>query len=178
MTDLLITGVRLPDGTDTDLHVRDGVFVASSDAAPGAERIEASGLIALPGLVDPHTHLREPGREDAETVASGTLAAARGGYTCVYAMANTDPVTDTAEDESPSFAPNSRLIVYATRQGGREALMTTSGRQDQGAPGGPGWRHPRAGLGALAAMTRRGRCGSGDRFFLFSSGVHSCSSVI
>lgn len=97
MTDLLITGVRLPDGTDTDLHVRDGVFVASSDAAPGAERIEASGLIALPGLVDPHTHLREPGREDAETVASGTLAAARGGYTCVYAMANTDPVTDTAE---------------------------------------------------------------------------------
>ena len=53
--------------------------------------------MALPGLVDLHTHLREPGREDAETVASGTRAAARGGYTAVLAMANTDPVTDTAE---------------------------------------------------------------------------------
>jgi dihydroorotase len=54
-------------------------------------------LIALPGLVDLHTHLREPGREDAETVESGTLAAARGGFTAVLAMANTEPVTDTAE---------------------------------------------------------------------------------
>jgi dihydroorotase len=61
------------------------------------ERIDADGLLALPGLVDLHTHLRQPGREDAETVASGTAAAARGGYTCVHAMANTNPVTDTAE---------------------------------------------------------------------------------
>ena len=51
----------------------------------------------MPGLVDLHTHLREPGREDAETVQSGTLAAARGGFTAVLAMANTTPVTDTAE---------------------------------------------------------------------------------
>ena len=50
----------------------------------------------LPGLVDLHTHLREPGREDAETVETGTLAAALGGFTAVHAMANTDPVADTA----------------------------------------------------------------------------------
>ena len=58
--------------------------------------VDAAGLIALPGLVDLHTHLREPGREDAETVETGSRAAALGGYTAVYAMANTDPVADTA----------------------------------------------------------------------------------
>ena len=62
----------------------------------GRTVIDADGLIALPGLVDLHTHLREPGREDAETVASGTAAAALGGYTAMHAMANTDPVADTA----------------------------------------------------------------------------------
>ncbi|GAA4185187.1 dihydroorotase [Streptosporangium oxazolinicum] len=62
----------------------------------GGETVEAEGLIALPGLVDLHTHLREPGREDAETVATGTRAAALGGYTAVHAMANTEPVADTA----------------------------------------------------------------------------------
>ena len=60
------------------------------------EVIDATGLIALPGLVDLHTHLREPGREDAETVLTGTQAAAMGGFTAVHAMANTDPVADTA----------------------------------------------------------------------------------
>ena len=58
--------------------------------------IDADGLVVLPGLVDLHTHLREPGREDAETVASGSAAAAVGGFTAVHAMANTDPVADTA----------------------------------------------------------------------------------
>ena len=62
----------------------------------GARVLDADGLIALPGLVDLHTHLREPGREDAETVETGTRAAALGGYTAVHAMANTDPVADTA----------------------------------------------------------------------------------
>ena len=61
-----------------------------------AERVDADGLVVLPGLVDLHTHLREPGREDAETVATGTAAAALGGFTAVHAMANTDPVADTA----------------------------------------------------------------------------------
>ncbi|HEY9481838.1 MAG TPA: amidohydrolase family protein, partial [Micromonosporaceae bacterium] len=90
--------------------VRDGVIVAvgalagdaladtgdgSSDAAEALEVVEvidATGLVALPGLVDLHTHLREPGREDAETVLSGSRAAALGGYTAVCAMANTSPV--------------------------------------------------------------------------------------
>jgi dihydroorotase len=58
--------------------------------------VDGDGLVALPGLVDLHTHLREPGREDAETVDSGSRAAALGGFTAVHAMANTDPVADTA----------------------------------------------------------------------------------
>src|SRR5699024_5492686 len=61
-----------------------------------AQPVDGAGLVALPGLVDLHTHLREPGREDAETVETGTQAAARGGFTCVHAMANTEPVADTA----------------------------------------------------------------------------------
>ena len=59
-----------------------------------ALEIDTNGLIALPGLVDLHTHLREPGGEDAETVDTGTAAAAKGGYTCVFAMANTTPTQD------------------------------------------------------------------------------------
>jgi len=94
---VLITGASLADGSRTDLYVSDGVLADPASAPPGVERIDAAGLLALPGLVDLHTHLRQPGREDAETVASGTAAAARGGYTCVHAMANTNPVTDTAE---------------------------------------------------------------------------------
>jgi dihydroorotase len=88
-------------GPPTDLLLRDGVVAATGRAAAtrgarGAEVVEADGLIALPGLVDLHTHLREPGREDAETVESGSRAAASGGYTAVCAMANTSPVADTA----------------------------------------------------------------------------------
>ncbi|AQX15093.1 dihydroorotase [Tessaracoccus lapidicaptus] len=95
MTAYVLSGVSLPDGATTDLHVADGHLV--DEAPSGAERVDCSGLLALPGLVDVHTHLREPGREDAETVASGARAAARGGFTAVLAMANTQPVTDTAE---------------------------------------------------------------------------------
>jgi len=89
-----ICGARVLGGEVRDLYVRGGVFVDA--AARGAQVVEADGLIALPGLVDLHTHLREPGREDAETVLTGTRAAAAGGYTAVHAMANTDPVADTA----------------------------------------------------------------------------------
>lgn len=94
---LLITAATLADGTRTDLYLADGMLADPASAAAGSQRFDADGLLALPGLVDSHTHLRQPGREDAETVGSGTAAAARGGYTCVHAMANTDPVTDTAE---------------------------------------------------------------------------------
>ncbi len=68
----------------------------SADAPTGAAHIDAEGLVLLPGLVDLHTHLREPGREDAETIETGSRAAARGGWTAIHAMANTNPVADTA----------------------------------------------------------------------------------
>jgi dihydroorotase len=66
------------------------------EAPREASSIDAAGAVLLPGLVDLHTHLREPGREDAETVATGSAAAALGGYTAVFAMPNTDPAADTA----------------------------------------------------------------------------------
>jgi dihydroorotase len=89
-----LRGVRILGGEPTDLHLDKGVIV---DAMPAkAQVFDADGLVALPGLVDLHTHLREPGREDAETVETGTCAAALGGYTAVHAMANTDPVADVA----------------------------------------------------------------------------------
>jgi dihydroorotase len=81
-----------------DILVSGGSIVAVEAGLnhSGARVLDADGLIALPGLVDLHTHLREPGREDAETVETGTAAAALGGYTAVHAMANTEPVADTA----------------------------------------------------------------------------------
>ncbi|MGH3765428.1 MAG: dihydroorotase [Pseudonocardiaceae bacterium] len=96
---LLVRGIR-PYGTGepVDVLVRDGVIaeLGSGLDATGAEVLDGGGLVALPGLVDLHAHLREPGREDAETIATGSAAAALGGYTAVFAMANTDPVADTA----------------------------------------------------------------------------------
>ena len=98
MTTYLIKGGSVLGDETADLLVDDGVITAvgpdASDAR--AEVVDADGLVVLPGLVDLHTHLREPGREDAETVASGSAAAAVGGFTAVHAMANTDPVADTA----------------------------------------------------------------------------------
>jgi dihydroorotase len=90
----IIKGVRPMGGAPTDLYVDGGELVDSAPA--GAEVLDAGGLVALPGLVDLHTHLREPGREDAETVETGSLAAALGGFTAVHAMANTEPVADVA----------------------------------------------------------------------------------
>src|SRR5690625_4219266 len=94
-----ILGAQLLDGDAVDISIENGTITQVVDAgrSAGSDRtIDADGLIALPGLVDLHTHLREPGREDAETVLTGSHAAARGGFTCVHAMANTDPVADTA----------------------------------------------------------------------------------
>jgi dihydroorotase len=94
----LIRDVCPLGGAATDLLIRDGVVaqIGTGQSVAGAQVLDAAGLVALPGLVDLHTHLREPGREDAETVQTGTAAAARGGYTAVHAMANTEPVADTA----------------------------------------------------------------------------------
>ncbi|MDQ7907972.1 dihydroorotase [Phytohabitans sp. ZYX-F-186] len=94
MTQYLLKGAQLPSGERADILVKDGVIAEGS--AKDAQIIDADGLVALPGLVDLHTHLREPGREDAETVETGSRAAALGGYTAVCAMANTSPVADTA----------------------------------------------------------------------------------
>jgi len=95
---VLIKGARLLGGAAADLLLDDGVIrEVGSVSAKADEVVDADGLIALPGLVDLHTHLREPGREDAETVLTGSRAAAAGGFTAVLAMANTNPVTDTAE---------------------------------------------------------------------------------
>jgi len=100
MTDYLVRSARPLGGEATDLLLRDGVIAATgadaSREAGSAVVVDADGLVALPGLVDLHTHLREPGREDAETVFTGTRAAAAGGFTAVHAMANTTPVADTA----------------------------------------------------------------------------------
>jgi dihydroorotase len=99
MTAYLITGARILGGEAADIVLDNGEIVAIGNGltAPGGTvAVDATGLIALPGLVDLHTHLREPGREDAETVLTGTRAAALGGFTGVHAMANTEPVADTA----------------------------------------------------------------------------------
>ncbi|MFZ2964352.1 MAG: dihydroorotase [Rhodoglobus sp.] len=90
-----ITGATLPDGTRAELFVRDGVFVEDLGTLDH-RTVDADGLLALPGLVDLHTHLREPGFEQSETVLTGSRAAASGGFTAVFAMANTMPVQDTA----------------------------------------------------------------------------------
>jgi dihydroorotase len=95
---ILISGGILPDGKISDLLIKDGVIaeIAASITADGAQKIDASKAVLLPGLVDLHTHLREPGKEDAETVESGSRAGVKGGFTALSAMANTSPVADTA----------------------------------------------------------------------------------
>ncbi|WP_150309236.1 dihydroorotase [Planctomonas psychrotolerans] len=96
--DYVIRGASLVDGERTDIRIADGRIAELGTAlsAAGATAIDADGLLALPGLVDLHVHLREPGFEQSETVLTGTRAAAAGGFTAVFAMANTSPVADTA----------------------------------------------------------------------------------
>lgn len=98
MYDILVKAATLAGGATVDLLIKDGtlVEVGASLSAAGATIVDAAGLIALPGLVDLHTHLREPGFEQSETVLTGSRAAAIGGFTAVHAMANTSPVADTA----------------------------------------------------------------------------------
>ncbi|MCQ4618739.1 dihydroorotase [Corynebacterium sp. CCUG 71335] len=95
MTTLAINNVR-PYGEDTtNILIRDGVIAEMGDSRfDAADTIDADGHVLLPGLVDMHVHLREPGREDTETIATGSDAAAKGGFTAVFTMANTQPVID------------------------------------------------------------------------------------
>ncbi|OZD77607.1 dihydroorotase [Rhodococcus sp. 14-2496-1d] len=97
-TSVLLRGVLLyGEGPETDVLIagEEIAGIGSDLDADGAEVVDARGQILLPGFVDMHTHLREPGREDTETIESGSAAAALGGYTAVFAMANTDPVADS-----------------------------------------------------------------------------------
>ena len=98
MSAWVLKGASLLGGAAVDVVLDDGVIaeLGVGLSRAGADVLVADGLVLLPGLVDLHTHLREPGREDAETVETGTAAAAVGGFTAVHAMANTDPVADTA----------------------------------------------------------------------------------
>ncbi|NED69905.1 amidohydrolase family protein, partial [Streptomyces sp. SID10244] len=97
---ILIADVRpYGEGDPVDVLVVDGEIadIGTGLTAPdGVDRVDGGGAVLLPGFVDLHTHLREPGREDTETIRSGSSAAALGGYTAVFAMANTDPVADNA----------------------------------------------------------------------------------
>ena len=97
-TRFLIRGAQIGSRGATDSLTAGNVVsaIGSRLDSAGAQVIDAHGLIALPGLVDLHTHLREPGYEQSETVLTGTQAAAIGGFTAVFAMANTNPVADTA----------------------------------------------------------------------------------
>lgn len=103
--EVLLTGVLIyGEGEPTDVLIRDGVIAEigadlSGKLSDGGETIDLNGQVLLPGLVDMHVHLREPGREDTETIATGSAAAAQGGFTAVFTMANTAPVMD-----NPSIA--------------------------------------------------------------------------
>jgi dihydroorotase len=126
---LLIVGARVVDpgtGDDgvRDVAIHDGRFVEPATLPAEAERIEARGLVAAPGFCDLHAHLREPGGDGAETVESGSRAAAHGGFTTVCTMPNTDPPLDRPElvaellDRSAAAACRVRVVAAATR--GRE----------------------------------------------------------
>ena len=101
---LVIRGARVVDPTSRidgvlDVRVDDGVITQLGIGvdANGHRVVDAAGLVLAPAFVDPHVHLRTPGREDEETIATGTAAAAAGGYCAILAMPNTDPVVDTTD---------------------------------------------------------------------------------
>nr|WP_214365981.1 dihydroorotase [Pseudonocardia sp. H11422] len=113
---LFITNARpYGEGDPVDLVVRDGVVAemgAGLTAPEGAETVDADGLVLLPGFVDLHVHLREPGGEESETIDTGSRAAALGGFTAVFAMPNTDPVAD-----------NAVVVEYVHRRGAEVGLV-------------------------------------------------------
>lgn len=97
-----LSNATLSDGSKVDLVIKNSKIESIEKPTQGGD-FDMEGLIALPGFVDLHTHLREPGFESSETVLSGSMAAASGGYTAVFAMANTQPVTDNAGTATQVF---------------------------------------------------------------------------
>jgi dihydroorotase len=151
----LIRGAALPTGERADILLQGGRIaeVGSVTDAAGATVVDADGLVALPGLVDLHTHLREPGYEQSETVLTGTQAAAAGGFTAVFAMANTSPVADTAGVVEQELSLG-ESAGYATVQPIGAVTVGLEGEQ-------------LAELGAMAASRARVRVFSDDGFCVF-----------
>lgn len=101
----IFTNVQLSDGTTTNITVSGEVIsYVGKDIDRSLDVVDCSGLIALSGFVDLHTHLREPGFEQSETILTGSRAAAKGGFTCVHPMANTNPVADNSAVVEQVFA--------------------------------------------------------------------------
>ena len=99
MSSYLLRNLSFADESSGDMLISGGVISEISQkglSATGVDVIDCEGMLVLPGFVDLHTHLREPGREDSETIETGARAAALGGFTAIHAMANTNPVADTA----------------------------------------------------------------------------------
>ena len=143
---MLLAGLRVIDPSDGSDSVRDlalvGGFLAEPVRLPaGAERIDAAGLVAAPGFCDLHTHLRQPGGDGAETVASGARAAARGGYTTICAMPNTDPPIDEPArlawvlERGREAACRVRVVGSATVGRRGETLAELSAMAEAGAVG-------------------------------------------
>ncbi|MGR2751639.1 dihydroorotase [Agromyces arachidis] len=151
----LVRGAALPTGERADLLLQDGRIARAGSVtdAAGATVVDADGLVALPGLVDLHTHLREPGYEQSETVLTGTQAAAAGGFTAVFAMANTSPVADTAGVVEQELSLG-EAAGYATVQPIGAVTVGLKGEQ-------------LAELGAMAASRARVRVFSDDGFCVF-----------
>lgn len=93
---LILKNAKDIEGNSVSVYIQDGVIVQKDVATGAGEIVDCSGLIILPGFVDLHTHLREPGYEQSETVLTASRSAAAGGFTAIHAMANTFPVADTA----------------------------------------------------------------------------------
>jgi dihydroorotase len=126
MNSVLIRGGRVIDPSEgrdetADVLIEDGIIqaIGSDIASTGGEAIDAKGLVVCPGFIDLHVHLREPGREDKETIATGTRAAAAGGFTSICPMPNTEPVIDSASGVN-------HLLALAARDGVVRVLPTAA----------------------------------------------------
>ena len=169
---LLLAGVRLIDPNDGSDSIRDlalvGGFLTDPTRLPSsAERIDGTGLVAAPGFCDLHAHLREPGHPGAETIGSGARAAARGGFTTVCAMPNTDPPLDEPArigwvlEQARGASCRVRVIGAVTTRRSGESLAELGAMADAGAVGfsddGASVPSPRLARAALVYLSGIGR---------------------